>query len=56
VPRGDPLQRVKVLEGYEDPLMVTYDRLHRPGDHIKIETYGRPGKRIEVFIEGKRVR
>ncbi len=55
VPRGDPLQRVRVLEGYGEPLEVTYDRLHRPGDHIEFETHGRSGKRIEVLIEGERV-
>ncbi len=55
VPRGDPLQRVRILEGYREPLEVTYDRLHRPGDHIEFETHGRSGKQIQVLIEGERV-
>lgn len=55
VPAGDPLQRVRILEGYDEPLEVTYDRLHRPGDTIEFETWGREGKRIEVRIEGERV-
>mgnify|MGYP001062621974 CR=1 FL=1 len=55
VPRGDALQRVQVREGYGDDLETTYDRLHRPGDRVKLDTYGRPGKRIEVTIEGERV-
>ncbi|MEA3403233.1 MAG: PASTA domain-containing protein [Armatimonadota bacterium] len=54
VPMGDPLQRVKILEGYRSPLDVGYDRLHRPGDRIEFDTYGRAGKRIEVWIEGER--
>ncbi len=54
VPQGDPLQRVKILEGYGDELSASYDRLHRPGDRIKFETYGRSGKRIEVLVEGER--
>jgi len=55
VPRGDPLQRVKILEGYGDRLEVTYDRLHRAGDHIEFDTHGRSGKQIQVLIEGERV-
>ena len=54
VPMGDPLQRVEVKEGY-DALDTTYDRLHRPGDQITLNTEGRPGKQIEVIIEGERV-
>lgn len=55
VPVGDPLQRVVIREGYGRSLTTTYDRLHRPGDRIKFDTYGRAGKRIEVLIEGERV-
>lgn len=55
VPRGDALQRVVVREGYGDTLDVSYDRLHRPGDRIKLDTYGRPGKQIRVVIEGDEV-
>lgn len=55
VPMGDPLQRVAIREGYGSDLTTTYDRLHRPGDRIKFDTYGREGKRIEVAIEGERV-
>ncbi|MGM0494348.1 MAG: PASTA domain-containing protein [Armatimonadota bacterium] len=55
VPRGDALQRVRVREGYGDDLETTYDRLHRPGDRIKLDTYGRPGKHIHVSIEGEQV-
>jgi hypothetical protein len=55
VPRGDALQRVEVREGYGDNLEKTYDRLHRPGDRIKLDTYGRPGKQIKVTIEGEQV-
>lgn len=55
VPRGDALQRVIVREGYGGDLETTYDRLHRPGDRIKLDTYGRPGKQIRVVIEGEEV-
>ncbi|MGC9316959.1 MAG: PASTA domain-containing protein [Armatimonadota bacterium] len=55
VPAGDPLQRVKILEGYGGALDVGYDRLHRPGDRIEFDIHGRPGKRIEVWVEGERV-
>jgi len=55
VPVGDPLQRVVIREGYGSQLQTTYDRLHRPGDKINFDTYGREGKRIEVSIEGERV-
>ncbi len=55
IPRGDPLQRVQVREGYGGNLTTTYDRLHRPGDHIDFDTSGRAGKQIEVSIEGERV-
>lgn len=55
VPRGDALQRVQVREGYGDDLETTYDRLHRPGDRIKLDTYGRPGKQVRVTIEGEEV-
>lgn len=55
VPRGDALQRVRVREGYGDDLETSYDRLHRPGDRIKLDTYGRPGKHIQVSIEGEQV-
>jgi len=55
VPRGDALQRVVVREGYGDDLETTYDRLHRPGDCVKIDTHGRPGKQIKVLIEGDEV-
>ncbi|GEM_PF-2866606 len=55
VPEGDALQRVVVREGYGEDLEATYDRLHRPGDHIKLDTYGRPGKQIRVLIEGDEV-
>lgn len=55
VPRGDALQRVVVLEGYGDNLETTYDRLHRPGDRITLDTYGRPGKNVEVLIEREQV-
>jgi hypothetical protein len=54
VPVGDALQRVEVKEGYDD-LETTYDRLHRPGDEIKLDTYGRPGRQIKVLIEGAQV-
>ncbi len=52
VPRGEALQRVVVREGYGDDLETTYDRLHRPGDRIKLDTHGRPGKQVTVTIEG----
>jgi len=55
VPRGDALQRVVVREGYDDDLETTYDRLRRPGDRVKLDTYGRPGKQIKVLIEGDEV-
>ncbi|MFW6437628.1 MAG: PASTA domain-containing protein [Armatimonadota bacterium] len=55
VPRGDALQRVEVREGYGDDLETAYDRLHRPGDRVKLDTYGRPGKQIRVSIEGEQV-
>ncbi len=55
VPAGDPLQRVMIREGYGRQLQTTYDRLHRPGDKISFDTYGREGKRIEVAIEDERV-
>jgi hypothetical protein len=55
VPRGDALQRVRVREGYGEDLETTYDRLHRPGDRIKLDTYGRPGKLVKVAIEGEQV-
>ena len=55
VPRGDALQRVVVREGYGDDLETTYDRLHRPGDRVKLDTHGRPGKKITVSIEGEQV-
>lgn len=54
VPAGDALQRVEVKEGYAD-LETTYDRLHRPGDEIKINTHGAAGKQITVSIEGEQV-
>ncbi len=54
IPAGDPLQRVEVEEGY-DSLQKTYDRLHRPGDEIKLNVSGRPGKTIRVTIEGEQV-
>lgn len=55
VPRGDALQRVVVREGHGDELETTYDRLHRPGDRVKLDTYGRPGMQIKVLIEGDEV-
>jgi hypothetical protein len=55
VPRGDALQRVEVLEGYGEDLETTYDRLHRPGDRIKLDTHGRPGKRVKILIDGDEV-
>lgn len=54
VPAGDSLQRVEVKEGY-DSLETTYDRLHRPGDKITLNTHGMPGKKIRVIIEGEQV-
>jgi hypothetical protein len=54
VPAGDALQRVEVKEGY-DELETTYSRLHRPGDEVRLDVRGRPGKRIAVIIEGERV-
>jgi hypothetical protein len=55
VPRGDALQRVEVREGYGEGLETTYDRLHRPGDRIKLDTHGRPGKRVKILIDGDEV-
>lgn len=55
VPQGDALQRVVVREGYGEELESTYDRLHRPGDRVKLDTYGRPGKQIRVLVEGDEV-
>ncbi len=55
VPAGDPIQRVKVLEGYRGQMRTTYDRLHRPGEHVTVNTHGFEGKRIEVQIEGETV-
>lgn len=55
VPQGEALQRVEVREGYGDDIDVTYDRLHRPGDRVRLDTWGRPGKQIRVLIEGEQV-
>lgn len=55
VPQGDRIQRVQVREGYGDNLRVTYDRPHRPGERVTVNTYGFEGKRIEVQIEGVKV-
>jgi hypothetical protein len=55
VPQGDRIQRVQVREGYGERLQVTYDRPHRPGERVTVNTYGFEGKRIEVQIEGVKV-
>lgn len=55
VPHGEPLQRVQILEGHAEPLDISYDRLHRPGERIKFDTWGRSGKRLVVRIEDETV-
>jgi len=55
VPEGDSIQRVKVLEDYRGEMRTTYDRLHRPGERVTVNTHGFEGKRIEVQIEGETV-
>ena len=55
VPEGERIQRVTVLAGYGDDMEAVYDRPHRPGDRVKVQLWGKKGKRVEVQIEGETI-
>jgi len=56
VPRGAPLQRVQVvlIPGEADKEYV-YDRVHRPGDDVRVNVTGRKGWRVKVLLVGKEI-
>lgn len=51
VPRGAPLQRVRMtLRPSEGEERTAYDRVHRPGDSVRVNIVGRRGWRIQVSV------
>lgn len=56
VPKGPPLQRVEVTlipgSGEEE---TAYDRVHRPGDEVRVNLLARPGWRLKVLLHGNEV-
>lgn len=56
VPKAPPLQRVQVLlkEGGGEE-RVLYDRVHKPGDEVRVSIAGRKGWRVRAKVVDKQV-
>lgn len=56
VPRGVPLQRVQVLLRQSSGDEVTaYDRVHKPGDQVRVKIVGRRGSQVRVKVVDRQV-
>jgi len=50
VPRGDPLQTVKVERIEEGKRNLEYNRVHRPGEKVVVDVQGHEGDKLVVTI------
>ena len=55
VPAGEPFQQVQISLHDQRGTEIIYDRIHEPGDEITLEVQARPGSRIIVYLDRKRV-
>ena len=50
VPRGDPLQTVKVEKTEGGARSLEYSRVHQPGEKLTVDVQGHEGARIVVYV------